>query len=397
MHGFGARVNCLLPHEKRIETQSEQTKYIAGGTMQINKWTLGLAAVGLVSFASAVKADEATSTVMTALSSTTISGYVDVSASWNPGSGKGATGYAFEKRDGFDVNQVMLSIAKPLEEGDWSAGYQLDLTWGPDATAANGGTDVRQAYVALRAPVGNGLDFKLGRWDTIIGYESTDSYKNPNATRSWGYTLTPTQHEGLLATYQAADFLSLNAGVANTATVAGGLNNRSPRAESHKTYLGSVAITAPDGWGFLSGSVLTFGVIDGFAGAGDDFTDFYVGATLSTGVEGLKVGGDFNYFDDVGGGSGADAYTTALYVSFKATEKLGLHLRGEYANATSGLGAIASGAEKILSGTATIQYDLWENVISRLELRWDHAADGSNAFNGKSNDYLVAANLIYKF
>ena len=48
--------------------------------MKFNKWTLGLAAVGVVSLASAVKAEEKASSVMTALSSTTISGYVNTSA-----------------------------------------------------------------------------------------------------------------------------------------------------------------------------------------------------------------------------------------------------------------------------------------------------------------------------
>ena len=49
----------------------------------INKWTLGLAAVGAVSMASAVRADEAKlSQVQTALSNTIISGYVSASANW---------------------------------------------------------------------------------------------------------------------------------------------------------------------------------------------------------------------------------------------------------------------------------------------------------------------------
>ena len=45
--------------------------------MKFNKWTLGLAAVGVVSLASAVQAEERDNPVMTALSSTAISGYVD--------------------------------------------------------------------------------------------------------------------------------------------------------------------------------------------------------------------------------------------------------------------------------------------------------------------------------
>ena len=32
--------------------------------------------------------------------------------------------------------------------------------------------------------------------------------------------------------------------------------------------------------------------------------------------------------------------------------------------------------------TATVQYDLWKNVISRLELRWDHSLTGMDAFGG---------------
>jgi hypothetical protein len=63
--------------------------------------------------------------------------------------------------------------------------------------------------------------------------------------------------------------------------------------------------------------------------------------------------------------------------------------------------------------TGTIQYDLWKNVISRLEIRWDHlAGDGDTAGFGnyerddvgdvtgpadQRNNVLIAANLIYKF
>lgn len=380
--------------------------------MKLNKWTLGLAAVGMVSYASVSQAEEATSTVMTALSSTVISGYVDVAAHWNLGTGAAGPAYSFAggKSDGFNLNAVLVKIEKPLEEGEWSAGYTVDLMYGADATGIGGefmaGSDnIRQAYVALRAPVGNGLDLKLGRWDTIIGYESSDGYKNPNYTRSYGYSLTPTEHTGLLATYQALDFLSLNLGVANTAVnTAGpfGTINAKPHhfgaAETEKTYLASVSITAPDDWGFMAGSVLTAGIIDGFAGGGEDFTDYYLGLTMSTGVEGLKVGADFNIFDDAAGIAGADAYTTALYASFKATEKMGVHARAEYGNGNNTT-ATVGGVEEILAFTATLQYDLWENVLSRLELRWDHDASGGavRPFNGKRNEFLVAANLVYKF
>ena len=52
--------------------------------------------------------------------------------------------------------------------------------------------------------------------------------------------------------------------------------------------------------------------------------------------------------------------------------------------------------------TGTIQYDLWKNVLSRLEIRWDHQA-GDDDMTGygdnfdKRNNVLIAGNIIYKF
>jgi len=304
--------------------------------MKINKWTLGLAAVGLISLGSVVRAEE--TPMLTALSSTVISGYIDASAQWNPGNNIAPIPLnGVGKADGFNLNSVLVSLEKPLEEGEWSAGYRADLQFGPDAIAINGDAtagseNVRQAYAALRAPIGNGLDLKLGRWDTIIGYESADGYKNPNYTRSYGWGMEPTEHTGLLATYQVVDALSLNVGVANTATT-GLINGRSTRGESHKAYMASVAFTAPDDMGALAGSALYAGIIDGFGSATDDQTSYYVGATIATPVEGLRVGTSFDLAQDIT--PGGDQWAVAVYVSLKATDKIGLHLRGEAADTDS--------------------------------------------------------------
>jgi hypothetical protein len=346
---------------------------------------------------------------MTALSSTVISGYVDASAVWNPGTGNAnpaPVSFNAGKQDGFNLNVVNLTLEKPLDEGQWSAGYKAELLFGPDATGYNtsanafaGASDfsIKQAYIALRAPVGNGLDLKLGTFDSIIGYESFASYRNPNYTRSYGYTITPTQHTGVLASYQLSDMFAVSAGVANT--LASGINVRSPRAESAKTYMGSVTFTAPESMGALAGSALYAGIVDGFNGNGtDDQTSYYLGATLATPVAGLRLGAAYDHVSNFGLGGYAAA--ASVYASFQATEKMSLHARGEYAKGALGN---APGNAKILALTGTVQYDLWQNVISRLEVRWDHSADGGNQFGGtagaptKKNEVMVAANLIYRF
>src|SRR5262249_25430497 len=198
--------------------------------MKCNAWTLGLVSAGLVSLPAVTQAEEKPSSVLTALSATTLSGYVDTSAQWNFGTGNAnVPGYFLNtpsKADGFNLNVVELNLEKTIEPTDqWGAGYKVSILAGPDANLFNtrsavstGSSDfaVKQAYVALHAPLGNGLDFKIGVWDTLIGYEVFESINNPNVTRSYGYTMEPTTHTGIQATYQVCDFLSTSVGIANT-------------------------------------------------------------------------------------------------------------------------------------------------------------------------------------
>src|SRR5216110_1024846 len=183
----------------------------------------------------------------------------------------------------------------------------------PFGGGSGAGSDfsLKDAYVALRVPAGNGIDFKVGSFSTVIGYESFESYLNPNYSRSFGWQLEPTQHTGALASYKITDALSVSAGVANT--WGAGINAAPQRvnglgatvnaSESEKTYMASVSVTAPESWGFLKDSAWYLGIIDGLAGntsgsnAGNskDTTTVYAGGSLHTPVEGLSVGGAFDY------------------------------------------------------------------------------------------------------
>jgi Putative beta-barrel porin-2, OmpL-like. bbp2 len=386
----------------------------------MNKWTVALAATGVVSLASAVLAEEAKSfPVNTALSATTLSGFVDTSAIWNFGSG-GAQAARFantdgsqgKRQDGFNLNVVDIALEKPLDEGTWSAGYKFELWAGPDAGALPGslspGLAVKQAYVDVRAPIGNGLDIKVGQYDTIIGYEVANSLANPNFSRSFGFNLEPLSHTGVLVSYQFTDAVGLAAGVADSAF---GKINATSTVESVKTYLAGLSLKAPDSFGWLAGSTLYAGVIDGGKGvtaAGPDTVNLYVGGSISTPIKALSLGVSYDYLaNGAGATSGltsktsyADAY--AVYASYQLTEKLKLNLRGEYATDDYGNFISTAKSEKVVSGTLTADYSLWANVISRAEFRWDHAASGSVAagdplFNKQKNDYSLLVNLIYKF
>jgi hypothetical protein len=410
--------------------------------MKINKWTVGLAAVGLVSLPSVLQAEEKLSPLQTALSSTVISGYVNTAARWNPGTGNAnPPQYIYNdqnKQDAFSLDVVDLTIEKPLDEAKWAAGYRVDLWFGQDANtfasqspfADSGDFAIRQAYVALRAPVGNGLDFKVGAFDSVVGYESHDAGKNPNYTRSYGTTIEPHTHTGVLASYQFSDVLTVKGGIANTygPMINENANFTFPqqKAESYKTYMAAFALTAPESMGSLAGSTLYAGVVNGFDQAVyGTMTSWYVGATVATPIKELRVGAAFDYANIHGGydnNNGGFAWNVAGYVSFQATEKLSLHARCEYLKHNDS--DFTYLPTKLFETTATIQYDLWQNVISRVEFRWDHAADGADdgpAGNGKyyggepysygdsveyigaygeptrENSFSLIANIIYLF
>ena len=391
--------------------------------MKFNKWTVALAATGVVSLASAVQADES-HPVNTALSSTTLSGYVDTSAIWNLGSGSQVANRfantASDRQDGFNVNTVKLQLEKPIDEGTWSAGYKVETMFGPDANVMPGaltsGVAIKQAYAALRAPIGNGIDFKIGQFDPIVGYEVTDSYANPNFSRSLGFNnLEPFGHTGILASYQVNDIIGVSGGVANgdsgfglnggSLTASGfasgqvGGSMRGLLAESARVYMGSVVVKAPESTGWLAGSSLYVGAVNGDAnGAKNDPTLLYVGVSLATPIKELTLGAsaDLLFNAGLGGQSYANAY--AFYTGYQITEKLKANNRFEYA--TSGYGAFLPGRaeDKMIGETFTLDYALWSNVLTRGEFRWDRSVDGgANPFDGQKNDLSLTASIVYKF
>jgi hypothetical protein len=377
--------------------------------MKLNKWTIALAATGVVSAASAL-ADESYP-VTSLVSGSVLSGYVDTAAIWNLGTGRQVANRfantASDRQDGFNLNFVKLQLEKALDEGTWSAGYKFETMFGPDAAVMPGrlgSSDIaiKQAYVALRAPVGNGIDFKIGQFDPIIGYEVTDSYANPNFARSFGFNvLEPFGHQGVLASYQLNDTVGLSAGVANSqfgtsSGVSGGINIKDP-VESVKSYMAGIVIKAPEDAGWLAGSSLYAGVVKGGLSGASDPINYYVGGTMATPIEALTLGASFDYLAN---GSFESSYgnASALYASFQVTEKFKLNGRAEYATSSGGIFQPGNvNDESIFGYTLTADYMLWANVVTRAEFRWDRNLNGVGVFDGKKNDLSLALNIIYKF
>ena len=377
--------------------------------MKLNKWTVALAAAGLVSLGQNAQAEEAGNAVMTAFSKTTLSGFVDTSLSISEkGADQALHGrvpyQSGNKMNGINLDVIQLSLASPLDESDWAAGYAVDLLFGPDASAYSvsgaGEADdvaVRQAYVNTRVPVGNGLDLKMGVFDAIIGYEGFSNRDNPNYSRNMAYNLQPFNHTGLLGGYQINDLVSAQFGVANT-----GSNVLTDRAadSSDISYMGSVAVEAPENFGVLAGATVYVGYME-FGGGGDEQQNLYVGSTIPTPIDGLALGAAWDNVQNITG-NGGDANIFAGYISYQATDKMSVNGRIEYLDGDQGVlfNASKNGVavdSEMLSLTGTVQYDLWDNVLTRAEVRWDSQEDGDGLYGGDDDILTFTLNAIYSF
>ena len=393
--------------------------------MNKHLWTSALMAAGVVSTAAVVQAEEAEMhPVVSAVQSTTISGYVNTSAilKFGEANGYALPGRSFDgvsKQNGFNLDVVSLAVEKPVGDENWSAGYRAQMLFGPDAntlgSVSTGGNDsdfaLKNAYVSLRAPLGSGLNLKMGVWDTLIGYEVFDAGNNPNYSRSYGFYIEPIVHTGLQASYALADWLTLAGGVANGIEDRAFYNKTNARAKDSTngefyyeklTYLGTVALTAPESMGFLAGATVYGGIVySGIAedaAGSDDIVNYYAGATLPTPAKALTVGAAFDYQVN---GMFDDSYASAIagYLSIQLSEKLKLNARGEYATGSEGAyGTVTTDNPELLGVVGTLDYSLWAGAITRLEFRWDHDMSGDNVFGTDEDDVMsLALNTIFKF
>jgi hypothetical protein len=124
---------------------------------------------------------------------------------------------------------------------------------------------------------------------------------------------------------------------------------------------------------------------------------------------------------------GDDIWVVGLYGTYQATDKLSFNVRGEWGRddgnsipasaSTTGtttptdVVSLYPGGGPFQEVTLTVQYNLWANVMTRGEFRWDHVTHGNwfGAGNqdpttgldtggpSRNDDFLLALNIIYQF
>ncbi|NDA10210.1 MAG: hypothetical protein EBZ07_05110 [Verrucomicrobia bacterium] len=206
--------------------------------------------------------------VETAQKGIKLSGYVDAGYSYNfTGASAGTStvagrfGSDTAGKGDFNLYAVKLALEKALtSENKAQAGFRADVMIGEDAVYLSNrstGTDglnndqnsnqlfLEQAYVAIRAPVGNGWDFKVGKFVSILGYEVVERPANMNITYGLLWQQFPLFYTGVLSSYKFDEYLDGKLGVVNGSNTDN--NTNTGGWGDGCALLASLNVTAPGG------------------------------------------------------------------------------------------------------------------------------------------------------
>jgi hypothetical protein len=408
--------------------------------------------------------------VETAQKGIKLSGYVDAGYSYNF-SGASANGSVVNSRvksdsaqqGDFNLYAVKIALEKALtSENKAQGGFRVDVMIGEDAKyLANPGAGysnsqqdsnylfLEQAFVQLRAPVGNGWDFKIGKFASILGYEVMERPANMNITYGLLYNQFPFWYTGVLSSYKFDEYLDGKLGVANGANSDN--NTTTSGGSDGVALLAALNVTAPGGnanWShnfeYSTASENNTGS-NPTAANGNNTTQnalpVEVGSTSAAGGAWTIIYNSWGNwapkfandklllaFDTVlGNTAGANGYNStnnantpnnttwwgaSAYAKYQFNDWFSLASRGEYFGgdnlAKIGNGLAANNQDAGLSWweyTITAGFNVIDNVLIRAEYRldWGGNISGTNtdpnagAANSSGPAHYAGAEVVYSF
>jgi hypothetical protein len=309
---------------------------------------------------------------------------------------------------------------------------------------------LEQAYISIRAPVGNGWDFKVGKFVSILGYEVMERPANMNTTFGLLFNVMPLYYTGLLSSYKFDDYLDGKLGVVNGSN-SDNNTTTNPNAGDGVALLAALNVTAPGGNANWSNNFQYSTGSDNNTATGidtDSLTSSYINPPL--GVEESAYILIYNswgnwapkFADDkllfafnvlLGNQSGTASrdndlagtnvntcwYGAGAYAKYQFNDWFSLASRGEFlgsnnsrvfGNQGSGsTGAPAGGnvtGESLWEYTLTAGFNVIDNLLIRAEYRMDWGGSVYRSSNGQiAGDtseasgpvYYAGAEVVYSF
>jgi hypothetical protein len=328
-----------------------------------------------------------------------------------------------QRSDHYMLNQVVLRFERSVATDKFDVGGLIEVMYGSDAARMhatglgyNGSDptddndpndpdavnnshpihqfDIPQAYLTINVPVGNGLQLMVGKFVSLLGYETIDPRGNAFYSHSWIFNAMPFTHTGVVASYQINEQLGMKFGITRGWDIALEDNN-------------GCAIDVIGQFSYIINKQMSVLVnySVGPQNAGD--TGHYRTAINPIFywqvTEALKVGVEGYYVYDGGMNAGesgpthayGDVWGATLYVGYKVNDMITVNGRFEkFHSYSSSVGALAGLAGSTVPTTnvyaATLGLtitpmpkDPWLKGVSlRPEIRYDWSEDNIFPTNG---------------
>ena len=398
--------------------------------------------------------------VETAQKGIKLSGYVDAGYSYNfTGAANGTSdvsgrfGSDTAAKGDFNLYAVKIALEKALtSENKAQAGFRTDVMIGEDAnyfinrSSTNNINNnnqnsnslfLEQAYVSIRAPVGNGWDFKVGKFVSILGYEVMERPANMNTTFGLLFQQMPLYYTGVLSSYKFDDYLDGKLGVVNGSNTDN--NTTTGGGSDGCAVLAALNVTAPGGNANWSNNFQYSSNSENNTSQGSDLNSTpeialdsnngsaYTFIYNTWGNWAPKFANDklllaFNALLKTTGGSGggggtidiftnqplsdtanSTTYGFGAYAKYQFNDWFSLASRGEYLGYNV---AYADAKNNLWEYTITAGFNVIDNLLIRAEYRLDWGTDSVNnvATGNSSTDntssgpaHYAGAEVVYSF
>jgi hypothetical protein len=354
----------------------------------------------------------------------TLNFYAEASYTYNLRNVIGLTNYqrVFDVNDQhLDLNQADMKFARAATQGgtNWDWGFMAEVLYGTDGRFIHssglnfyGGQnpqvspaqqwDIEQAYFTLNAPVGNGLLFTVGKFATLLSYETINPTSNPLFSHTYSYGLAvPFTNTGVLANYQLNNQWAVTAGVTrgwdqalkqdtgDALNATGQIAYTSYNVKGLKGFFNFItgpasADIVPDQvnryWRSVGEVILSYAYGDNWTFA----TDAVYGYEPKAGI----------------GGKNASWFGDTLYATYKFNSYVSATARGEYFSdhdGARGLGGEVYEATAGLEITPFPTNEYLQSLLFRPEFREDFSGEKLFDAGTQYNQATVAADLIYQF
>lgn len=317
----------------------------------------------------------------------------------NPASGNTFVQPFESHTNSFGLNLVQLQLDKPVSL-ESPLGYRATLAFG-DAMTVVQNTAVldglisstqylKEGYLSYMAPIGNGLQFDVGKWVTPAGFEVIETSGNWNYSRgAVFYNAIPFYHFGVRTSYTVNDKWSFNGYVSNGwnnvesnfgGPLIGG-TNRSGKTGGfsvHYTPVKQVGVNLT----YLAGP-------QAFNATKSDWNNLVDLVVTIDPTEKLSLAAEYDFNNYRLSGSPDVNYTaTAAFAKYQFNPKWAVAGRYEYINNHGGALALSPHYQTF---TGSVERKLAGHLLTRLEYRHDIASapffeDHSNGFTATDED-----------